>query len=297
MKIIFWNINSKDKSDDKSNHKMEAAIAIEELIKKESPDILILAECQDIFYELLKTKITGYNYKNPDIDLETKLNIRVLTKQSIIVEEITPLLLNSIQEKNEGSGRVSGNNLKVGLLLTAYPFIYNSDPISIIASHWPYKGVMGYENLHKKISEELKERSEVELNKGRQVILLGDYNKTTSEMLNNTCLDISMNKYYVDVDRYRFYDLSQHLYTQHSSHEATFRGYGTYVCKTDKRREVSCSVLDHIYVSSNFINNGNWLINEDRTRTIFNEKIGELMYSKSSDLDHLPISLEIEKWK
>lgn len=298
MKIVFWNINCKDKEDGDSYRKKVADL-INLFLEKEKPDVLILAECQDLFYALLEENIAGYSYKNPDLDSGIKLNMRILTKSSIVVHSTSQLAINSIKYKNDNIGRVTGNNLKIGVLLKVYRLMDNTKPISIIASHWPFKGVMGHESFHQKISDELKERSESEIRSGKQVILLGDYNKTTSEMLINTSLDISMNKFYVDIDRCSFYDLSQYLYTQHSSHNigSSSRGYGTYVCKSDRHKEVSCSVLDHIYVSSDFINNGEWKVDEEKTRAIFNEDIEDLMYNQKTDIDHLPIALEIKKWR
>jgi len=292
MKIIFWNINSKNRSAKK--HREAISININEMVISSEFDILILSECEDIIEDYIDLRLTNYSYIKPS-NTGNDFFIRIIHKKSINIISTAELLCNDIRNKKSNS-RATGNNLKTGILIRAKDESKSQDPVSIIASHWTFRGVPNHENLNRKKSIDLTKCANDEIDEGRQVILIGDYNMLTHELKSIGSLDASMNKYYVNEEYNRFYDLSQYLYRQHSMQGICkdIRGYGTYISNGSKLNENSCQVLDHIYVSSSFIGDqGGWLIVEDTVGTIFNERIENLMYNSKCKIDHLPISLEI----
>lgn len=292
MKIAFWNINSKKTSP--RTHKRKISALIMAMLNSSEFDILILSECDSLVEEYMDIKNTDYLYIKPSHS-KNDFYIRVIHKKSITITNTFELLYNDITAKKSKT-RVTGNNLKTGILIYAADYSKSEDPISIIASHWVYRGVPNYADLNRKNSTELTRSARDEINKGRQVILVGDYNMLTNELKSMGSLDASMNKYYVDQDYHRFYDLSQYLYRQHSMQGSSkeIRGYGTYISNKSRHNENSCQVLDHIYVSSSFIGDQpGWCIVEDTVGTIFNTAIEELLYNGNCRLDHLPIFLEI----
>jgi len=294
MKIVYWNIKAKDKC--KSTYNSLVIKEIEKLFNEDQCDLLILSECTALsFSELKINPPKSISYIDPDHLEKTKFNIRILHNEKIKISHSYNAIFNDIKRKNKGSTKLTGNIIKTGILMHVSENEIIENPVTIIASHWTYKGNPTHENVHKKAAQDLKEIADNEITEGRPVILIGDYNRTTEEMKNNTCLDISMNKFYVEIDYYRFYDLSHYFYTQHSSYEleGDNNGFGTFTSSKTRTNENSCSVIDHVYVSSSLVSQGCWTLDEDKTKAIFNAGISNLMYNVKDGIDHLPISLEI----
>ncbi|ASY75581.1 endonuclease/exonuclease/phosphatase family protein [Pectobacterium polaris] len=306
MKISFWNTGLKHKAEKNPDYQSLIVEALSSMIINHSLDIVFICEVDDDF--TLDTRIEKYFS-----DISVKL-IRGTEKVSGNIKfdicalynekKSSATLKNYIIHNNmDDEDHRKGNNTKTGILFDVSVRGSDAeydDSISIIVSHWPSKLTPGYEFRHKDAAEQLKRESVEKIKQGRQVILLGDYNMSPYETINETNLCSYNNKYYALKNSTRLYNLSFNFHNQHTdlfdlTHTSEPMGFGTFLSNGNRHSEIGCAVFDHIHVSSSFIKDGPWIVNEKETKIFVSDEIFKLVYDKNVLLDHLPIVIEINK--
>lgn len=300
MKIAFWNVGIKNKEKDKDLYSACIVTTLRSMISEDSFDVIFLCEVDESF-TLNPSIVTELNKENISIiNSAERLNSRVTfdicaiyeNKKNKVAHE-RYIIHNNLEEGEEGYGV----NIKVGSIFVAKNE-KKEQSVSFIISHWPSKLTPGYEFRHKDAAEKLRRESEDLIKQGEQVILMGDYNLSPHEIINDTNLRSYNNKYFALRSSLRMYNLSFSFFEQHSSlfkqkfHRPPL-GFGTYISSSVRHTEIGCAVFDQAHVSSSFIKEGPWILNEEKTQIFHNDIITGLVYGQNIQLDHLPISLEI----
>lgn len=307
MKIAFWNTRLMRKGEENPEYQSEIIRIIIDMMAQDSEqaiDIMFLCEVDERFYS--NQDIIGiFNHFGLSISpastsnsgKQSKYDMCAISKPSNFKVELESQLL--YNDLDDGNPR-TGNNTRVG----AKYRVMNADGILefyVIASHWPSKMSIGYEFKHMDAAEVIRREVCDTVRNGSQIILLGDYNRTPHEIIHSTNLKSYNNKYYVLRNSGRLYNLSFYFTNQHTecginnSNKVLQHGFGTFVSASSRISELGCAVFDHAHVSSDFIKNGPWIVNESETKIVFNQDVIDLMYSKDAILDHLPISIEVNK--
>lgn len=303
MKIAFWNTKLMKAAQKHPEYQAQIINAITSMMSHDDPnrhDIIFLCEVDSDFYSSEEI-IRIFDEQNLSISAAVSPECQfdlcsIYRKDNVNVEFKNLLIFNDLDDGKERTG----NNIKVG----AKYLIKNTDntpEFYVIASHWTSKCSMGYEFRHKDAAEELRKETKVIVREGHQVVLIGDYNRSPSEIIDDTNLKSYNNKYYVLRNSERLYNLSFNFTSQHtecgiaSQTNDAPHGFGTFISSSSRATEHGCAVFDHVHVSSNFISDGPWIVNELETKIIFNQNIMDLIYAKTRILDHLPISVEVNK--
>jgi hypothetical protein len=304
MKIAFWNIGLTHKKE-MPDYKASVTEAIFTLMTENNHDIVFVCEVDEDFI----SNINSINvFEEGGVTLlpamesfsrNLKFDICALFKSDVVKLNLNQYIkYNDLDDENPNTG----NNTKVGVEFVMKNHATDEDELTLIISHWPSKISPGYEFKHKDAAEELRRECDLIIKEGKQVILMGDYNKTPDEITKETNLKSYNNKYYALRSNSRFYNLAFSFFGQHSLISTSTmpmngnnKGFGTFLSSSKRYAENGCSVLDHAHVSSSFIEDGPWILNESETKVFFNDKILELVYGDDNHLDHLPISIEVNK--
>ncbi|WP_312226731.1 hypothetical protein [Pseudescherichia sp.] len=304
MKIAFWNIGLTHKKDI-PDYKASVNEAIFNLMTENNHDIVFVCEVDEEFISN-RESIDLFERSNITIlpamekfNRNLKFDICALFKNSSFSLNLNKYIkYNDLEDENQNTG----NNTKVGVEFIMKNCETDEEELSLIISHWPSKISLGYEFKHKDAAEELRRECNSIIKSGKQLILMGDYNKTPEEITKETNLKSYNNKYYALRSNSRLYNLAFSFFGQHSliatstmQRNHNNRGFGTFLSSSKRHAENGCSVLDHAHVSSSFIEDGPWVLNESETKVFFNDKILELVYGDDNHLDHLPISIEVNK--
>lgn len=298
MIISFWNTGIIH-SNDRTSQELQVLQVIHSIFTDENTDILFLCEIDDDFITQLSQSHEIFDNVNliPATEKFSRnlcFGICALYKKHISLDLIKYNIFNDLDDGLKNTG----TNIKVGVEFSVSSGENNPD-LSIIVSHWSSKKTPGYEFKHKDAAEELRRECTQLLECGKQVILIGDYNKTPEEIIRDTNLKSYNNKFYVLRDSKRLYNLSFSFNGQHSLLNNNMpgivnqNGFGTFVSRSSRASENGCAVLDHAHVSSAFLNVGPWLLKEGSTKIIYNDLLKQLIYGKDTLIDHLPISLEV----
>ncbi|WP_320729693.1 hypothetical protein [Enterobacter ludwigii] len=300
MNIAFWNTGI-NHSNDRDTHEIQALQVINNIFHENKSDILFICEVDDDFITQL-SKCSEFLVEatilpaNQIFSRNLSFGICAIHKK-----ELNLTLNNYIKYNDLDDGREhTGSNIKVGVEFGVAVKEEESD-LSIIVSHWPSKITPEYEFKHKDAAEELRNECIELLKKGKQVILIGDYNKTPEQIIMDTNLKSYSNKYYVLRDSKRLFNLSFSFTGQHrllnnkTYNESNENGFGTFISKSSRTSINGCAVLDHAHVSSSFLSDGPWLLKEDCTKIIYNDLLKDFIYGNITLIDHLPIYLEVYK--
>ncbi len=306
MKISFWNTGLKQKVKKSKDYQSVIVDVLKCMITNHSLDVIFLCEVDDIF--TLDANIISYFHENGIKLIRGTERINGNIEYDICalynVKKTSAKLKNYIVHNNmDCEDTRLGNNTRTGVLFDVTFDVNESEdelPISVIVSHWPSKMTPAYEFRHKDAAEQLRYESVEQIKNGRQVILLGDYNMSPYETINDTNLCSYNNKYYALRSSTRLYNLSFNFHNQHTSlfdltHTSEPMGFGTFLSNGNRHSEIGCAVFDHIHVSSSFIKDGPWIVNEKETKIFVSDEMFKLVYDKNVLLDHLPIVIEINK--
>jgi len=303
MKIAFWNVGIKHKDAGKEEYSNCIIRIIQGMIQDDFFDAVFLCEVDEeltldaaIISELAKNDILMINAatkikSNLSLDL-----CAIYNSKTTKLNHEKDITYNNLDDGKENTG----TTVKVGSAFLLKKANDEESDVTFIISHWPSKQTPAYEFRHKDAAEKLRIETEDYIRGGRQVILMGDYNLSPHEMIHDTNLKSYNNKFYAKRSSLRLYNLSFSFFEQHSS-LFTYNGirdplgFGTFISRTNRTTEIGCEVFDQAHVSSSFINDGPWLLDEKETKIFTNDIISGLVYGHDIELDHLPISIEINK--
>lgn len=302
MKIAFWNVGIKTKKNDREIYTIDILNSIISMINESGFDAIFLCEVDEEFNLNSSTLKIMHEHSISLVNASERISNRlsfdicgIFNNKKTKLDHEEYIIYNDLDDGDEKTG----NNIKIGARFKLEDITSNGE-IDIIISHWPSKSTPGYSFKHKDAAERLGNEVIALLKNGKQVILMGDYNLSPYEMINNTNLKSYNNKYYATRSSLRMYNLSFKYYDQHSlltdgSDNHPPMGFGTFISKNSRITEIGCEVFDQAHVSSSFIEEGPWILNEKETKIFFNDTITTLIYGNEKHLDHLPISLEIIK--
>lgn len=306
VNIIFWNcgvapLPSIFPTDTQQN---ELLGFIDFFLNDMSADIIILTEANDNLVKGLRqkrkslkmAKLTGKAASNSNFDMLviTSEKISITSKNYIKANSthIEESKIDSDSDYNPSRGRT----MKIGVNIT---FKHNSIPdvFNIIASHWSSRKIGFNEQNRRESADKLKVvvKNMVKINK--QVILIGDYNDPPNADSIIHHLGATNNRHYASIDKLRIYNPSNSFLAPHSPYKngESQHFHGTWLSKDSSTRNnynLSCQVFDQVMYASSFISSGPWHFNEEDTKTVYNNKIIQSLYS--GRIDHLPIMTKIE---
>lgn len=267
-------------------------------------DIIILTEANDYLAQGLRKKrkslklekLTGKAASNSNFD------ILVITSEKVSITSKKYIKANSKYEEEEkiesenDHNPSRGRTMKIGANIT---FKHKSipDDFNIIASHWSSRRIGFNDQNRRESADKLKVVVRNMIRTNKQVILIGDYNDPPNADSITHHLGATNNRHYASIDKMRIYNPSNSFLAPHIPYKngESKHFHGTWLSKDSSTRSnynLSCQVFDQVMYTSSFISSGPWHFNEEDTKTVYNAKIIQSLYS--GGIDHLPIMTKIE---
>jgi len=304
-KIFFWNCGlAYSESIEPPQESIEKVLEIVKYIMNEKEcDILILCEINTYTYSFFKKKLSSYvlNTFTNKSSKNSNFDIMTISNNNISIEDVYYIKQNNLTEEQikveeeQNYLPKKGRTMKVGIDITIKIKNINNS-LNLIASHWSSHMNGFSEENREESGESLKFYVKKLIDEKKQVILIGDYNDNPQSISIFKKLDATNNRHYASIDIKRIYNPSFLFYAPHklyyTGEEKHF--HGTWLSKDNNKRKnnkTSCQVLDQVMVTSSFIKNGPWYLDEEGTKVISDEKIMDTLYG--GEIDHLPIMVRV----